>query len=628
MSTPAERIVAVLASNGRTVQLDVIQNELDGLEGLSAQDAEITLLACYGITGEEPERTFVRDHTSRTVVAAVLREIRPAFLYTLATGTLLLVPTVCVPFAMRFFVDRYIVAGKQEVGIYVAAGLLVAAILTAVLVVMQYEVIRRSYLRMSGLGQTSFVWHVLRMRPDELAARSPGEIIARMNARQVMAVQGGQMIPLAAVNVINAVAFALALWALDTSMFVATMAVTLLTAFVCLRVLSSRVIRQKQTDAAMTGLTATVTETLSSMESIKAAAWEQAAFEKWAVRRADMAATQSNLAVSNQWLTFIPAIGLALGLGVVLAIGTYQVIRGQLSLGTLVAAQSFVAMLLGAVGLVIYMGALIQATTSAGQQSNDVLGAVRDPESLEPRNPAPIATLRGEVGLRGLTFGYSHDHEPLIKDLDLTIPAGHRVALVGPSGSGKTTIARLVTGELRPWRGTVRFDDIPRLRIPRQIRANGIAYVPQQPVLFTGTIHDNLTVWNPDIPDADVRRAARDACIEHTILSRPGGYYARVSGDAGFSGGERQRLAIARALAGNPQVLILDEATSALDPVVELQVEENVRRRGITCLVVAHRLSTVRDADEILVVDGGRVVQRGRFEDLLHEGLFSELIHG
>lgn len=624
----AAHVVAVLAAHGRSVDIEVVKRELDGLAGLSDEDAVTTLLACYGITDNRPSRLFARDYSAWTVVIGIITQTRAAFAFALITGTLAIVPALAVPFAMRFFVDRYLVAGKEAVGPYLVVGLIGAALITAALMGLQLTVLHRSYLRMSSVGQTAFAWHVLRMRPDHLAARPAGDIIARMNARQRMAVQGGMLFPLAAVNAINAMAFALAIAALDLTMFAATLLVAVITALASLRVLARRSEVQKQTDDAQSRLSATVEQTVTAIESVKAAAWEQAAFEKWSARRARMAITLSNLGIANQWLVFIPSVGLAVGLGAVLAIGTWQVIQGDLSLGTLVAAQSFVAMLLESVGLLIYLGALIQGAASAGRQSDDVLAAVLDPEALDPLTPESVDGLRGDVTLRAVTFGHTRERPPLIKDLELHVPAGHRVALVGPSGSGKTTIARLLTGELRPWAGTIEFDGIPRLRIPRTVKASEIAYVPQEPTLFAGTIHDNLTLWNPDIPDEDVRRAAKDACIDQAILSRPGGYFAQIRGDGGFSGGERQRLAIARALAGNPSVLILDEATSALDPVVEFDVEQNLRARRCTCLVVAHRLSTVRDADEILVMEAGRIVQRGHFDDLAREGLFAELIHG
>jgi len=241
----------------------------------------------------------------------------------------------------------------------------------------------------------------------------------------------------------------------------------------------------------------------------------------------------------------------------------------------------------------------------------------------------PTERLTGAVSLHDIDFGYDTTAEPLFHGLSIDVGARRRVALVGPSGSGKTTIAKLIIGELRPWSGYVALDGVPRLEVPRGMRTRDIAYVPQASVLFPGTIRDNLTLWDDSISDAALERAARDACIETTILGRPGAFFHELtSSDGGFSGGELQRLAIARALTGDPRIIVLDEATSALDPVIEAEVEANLRARGVTAIVVAHRLSTIRDADDILVVDAGRVVQRGTFSDLARGGLFAELIHG
>jgi ABC-type bacteriocin/lantibiotic exporter with double-glycine peptidase domain len=245
--------------------------------------------------------------------------------------------------------------------------------------------------------------------------------------------------------------------------------------------------------------------------------------------------------------------------------------------------------------------------------------------------PATAARPSGpaSAGLRTVTFGYDRDLPPLLEDIDLEIPAGARLALVGGSGSGKSTLARLIIGELQPWSGEVLLDGEPRLTLPRRWRTSAVAYVPQSPALVPGTVIENLTMFDDSITETDVHDAVRDACIEDAIMSRPLGYGEVLSGTGdGFSGGELQRLAIARALCRGPRLLVLDEATSALDPVVEERVEANLRARDCTCFVVAHRLSTVRDADVILVVDEGRIVQRGRYREISTAGHFAELVHG
>lgn len=625
-----DTVVRTLAEHGRTVEPTVIARELAGLGGLTEDEAVQTLLTCYGLpAGRGPARSFTADTSAGRTVRNVLREGRPAVVYTIVAGLLGVVPGLAVPLLMRLFVDRYLVASDSSWVVPVMLGLVGATLLSTLLIYLQYAVLRRSFIRMSAADQAGFAWHVLNMRVDELSADSPGLVIARMAALQRLAYQGGMLLPLAAVNAINAIAFGLALAILDVQMFIASMLVCAATLLATRWVLHRRSRTQMNADAALSTLTGTTTDLVGSAESVKAAAWEQYAFQRWTLVRSHTANLASNLGVANQWLVLIPAFGLAVGLGVVLAVGAWQVIGGTLSLGTLVAGQSFVAMLLESLGMLVFIGALRQGVVSAGAQSDDSMRVPLDPEALEPVNPAPVTALQGSVRLRGITFGYDPAAPPLIEDLDLEIPRGARVALVGSSGSGKTTIARLVMGELRPWSGVVELDDIPRLRINRDVRSSSVAYVPQNPVLFAGTIWDNLTLWNPDIDDAALNRATADACIRQTILTRPGGYHARIGGqDGGFSGGEKQRLAIARALVTDPSLLILDEATSALDPVVEAEVERNLRERGCTTLVVAHRLSTIRDADEILVISEGRVIQRGHFEQIADEGLFGELIRG
>ena len=302
-----------------------------------------------------------------------------------------------------------------------------------------------------------------------------------------------------------------------------------------------------------------------------------------------------------------------------------------MTMGMLVAFQSLMSSFLSPVNSLVGLASNLQEMEGNMNRLDDVLRYDVDPQMVEDEGDnEPARKLEGFVDLEGITFGYSRLEDPLIEDFSLSLRPGRRVALVGGSGSGKSTIANLVAGLYEPWNGEIRFDDQPRRELSRSVLANSVAMVNQDITLFEGSVRENLSLWDPTIPEPTLIRACKDACIHDDVSAREGGYSSSVAeGGSNFSGGQAQRLEIARVLVGNPRVLILDEATSALDTLTEQIIDRNLRRRGCTCLIVAHRLSTIRDADEIIVLEYGKVVQRGSHEKLMtdSDSLYAQLVH-
>jgi NHLM bacteriocin system ABC transporter peptidase/ATP-binding protein len=581
-----------------------------------------------------PGPDFRRGGERRGLMAALGPRLASAWggvVFVVLAGLLLVVPGLVVPSFTRVFVDDVLVKGMTDWVRPLLGAMIAAAACLALLTALQQRYLLRLETRLAVTTSARFFWHVLHLPMQFMAQRFPGEIAGRVGINDRVAQLLSGDLATAALSTVLVAFYALLMFQYDgvlTAVVVATAAVNLVVLHAVTRRLADLNQRMMQ-DRGKAG--ATAMSGLMNIETLKSTGSETDFFSRWAGYYAKVVNSKQELGRRSILLAALPGLLMALSTALILGIGGTRVMDGRMSMGMLVAFQALMIAFVTPVNQLFALGPVLQEARAGLNRLDDVLRAEVRIENLDqaPEDEGEAPTrLQGQLELQRVSFAYSRLDRPLIQDFSLTVRPGWRVALVGGSGSGKSTVGRLVAGLYEPWAGEIRFDGVRRGEIPRHTLTGSVAVVDQEIFLFEGTVYENLTMWDATVPEADVVQAARDACIHDDVSARPGGYASRVEeGGRNFSGGQRQRLEIARALAGNPSVLVLDEATSALDPTTEAMIDDNLRRRGCTCLIVAHRLSTIRDCDEIVVLDAGRIAQRGTHERLKDEpGLYRDLV--
>jgi NHLM bacteriocin system ABC transporter peptidase/ATP-binding protein len=582
-------------------------------------------LAYSGVSLEfERGEAFQRGGTRNGWIRELLARARPArmgFVVAAIAGLFLVVPGVLLPLFTTVFVNTVISAAtpSQVGGLLEAVA--VAATLIGLLNLVQSWVLARMQARLTVSGSFRLVEHLLHLPSQFFTQRFPGVLVGRLDQIDTINQLLAGPLVTATVSLFGLIIYVIAM-AMYSPLLTLIGVLASWVNLVALAVVSrQRDAANKQQLREASRLSGIGMSTVSNIEAIKTSGGEDAAFERWAGFQARSINASQEMGRLTNGLSVVPATMSSLTTVLVLTIGGMQVMHGSLGLGMLVGFQALMSSFLAPISEMVSMAN--QAQTAQGQlvQINDVMGNDVDPAFRAGPPPGAAVRLRGALECRGVQFGYSRVGEPLIRDFNLTVAPGQRVALVGGTGSGKSTIVKLIMGLYQPWSGEILFDGQPRQHWDRALITTSVAFVDQRIMLFEGTVTDNLTLWDTAISYPDLIGAAQDACIHDDIAARAGGYQGRVEeGGRNFSGGQRQRLEIARALAMDPAILVLDEATSALDSDTEAQIDRNLRRRGATCIIVAHRLSTIRDCDEIVVLEAGRIVARGTHEDLMAAG--------
>jgi len=556
-----------------------------------------------------------------------------AMLFILLTGIALVIPGLVIPVFSRIFLDEILLSGKTDWMLPLLIGMSVTALLRGILTWIREYCLLRMQTKIAITGSGKFLWHVLRMPMEFFSQRYAGDISTRMASNNTVAAAIAGQLTSTLLNVLMLVFYFLLMLQYNILLSIVAVVSAILQMVYLSKISKGRKDKNKKLMQDQGKMIGTAMSGLQTIESLKATGSEGDFFAMWSGYQAKVINATQEMCVSSIYLTAVPTLISSLTNTAVLILGGLSIMNGSMTIGLLVAFQSLMSSFLEPVYGLLNLGSTIQNLEGDIDRLEDVLRYPEDKmlqnENLDFKNSEFEGKLKGYIDIKEVSFGYSILEEPLIKDFSITLKPGSRVALVGGSGSGKSTVAKIVSGILTPWSGEVLFDGKLRNEIPRHVLSSSIAMVDQDICMMSATIKENLTLWDNTISEMEIIRASKDAIIHDDITNRSGGYENSMEeGGRNLSGGQRQRLEIARALVNNPSILILDEATSALDANTEQLLDLNIRKRGCTCIIVAHRLSTIRDCDEIIVLDRGKIVQRGTHEKLmLEEGYYAELIN-
>ena len=522
----------------------------------------------------------------------------------------------------RIFMDR-LLSGVNRDWLYPFITLLIIlAILELVVAWAQSIYSLKISGKMAVIGSTSYMWKVLHLPMEFFSQRLAGDIQSRADMNAGIA---ETLVNTLAPLILNTgmMVFYLLLMLRQSPLLTMIGLVTLFLNVLMSRIISGRrvnITRVQMRDAAK--LEATTVSGIEMIETIKASGAENGFFNKWAGYQASVNAQSIKMVRNNSFIGKIPLFLLGLANYSVLLVGVYLVMKGDFTIGAVMMFQGFLSAFMMPAMTLVSAGQTIQEMRTQMERIEDVMEYPEDENVIDHETTSTeLAKLKGNIELKNITFGYSRLGKPVIKDFSLKMKTGDRIALVGSSGCGKSTISKLVSGLYQPWSGEILFDGKPRSAYPHDVIVGSLAVVDQDIILFEDTIANNIKMWDDSIQDFEMILAARDAQLHNDIIALPDGYQHKlVSGGRNLSGGQRQRMEIARVLAMDPTIIILDEATSALDAKTEYDVVKSIKDRGITCIVIAHRLSTVRDCDEIIVLDKGDVVERGTHDELIASG--------
>lgn len=581
----------------------------------------------------EPGENFQPGGKSKSMISFARKRLKGAgvaIAFAVITTLISSLIGIINPAFSRVFLDRLLTGQNPDWLLPFILALSGLAVIQLIVAWIQAVYSLKINGKLAVVGNSTFLWHVLRMPMEFFSQRMAGDIQQRQETNASIAeslVNTFAPLALDAIMMVFYLVVMIRYSLLLTLIGVASIIVNLLMSHIISkkRINITRV--QMRDSGKLAGATVAGIEMI---ETIKASGAENGYFEKWSGYQASVNTQKVRFAKLNRYLGMVPRLISSLTNVAVLMMGAYLTIQGQFTVGMILVFQGFLASFTAPATELITAGQGLQEMRTEMERVEDVMEYPSDVNYTEDEldENAEYGKLAGQVEMKDVTFGYSRLAEPLIEHFNLTLTPGSRVAFVGSSGCGKSTLSKLISGLYQPWSGEILFDGKPMKEISRSVFTGSLAVVDQDIILFEDTIANNIKMWDDSIEDFEMIMAARDARLHEDIMQRDGGYQYRITeGGKDFSGGQRQRMEIARVLAQDPTIIIMDEATSALDAKTEYEVVKSIKDRGITCIVVAHRLSTIRDCDEIIVMDHGKVVERGTHDELYAAGgMYTQLV--
>ena len=588
---------------------------------------------CYTgvVLAFQPTESFEKSKKKKTLMSFIKKRLKGqtgtiTALFTI--GLLMVFPGMVIPVFSQFFIDEIISAGHDDWMSVFLAVMAFTVLFKQGLTYYRGMLLQRFQNKMALTSAHEFLSHMFRLPMSFFDQRYSGDLAQRVdNNNNVSTFLAGELAE-TVLNIFVAAFYLILLLVyspLLTLIGIFNVVFNLMVVKLSSNSISSMTMKFQQDQGKLVG---SLFAGLNITATLKASGAESGYVSRIQGNYAKTTLLEQKIGKRQEILNAIPTAANEITSVLVLMLGGLLVIKGNLTAGMLVAYTSLLDSFTDPVNKLVQFVQKIQTLKADMSRVEDIMKYEEDGKFKETQKVPMTMKLEGVVDLEDISFGYSILENPLVEGFNFHLNSGSSIAFVGASGCGKSTVSKIVSGLYLPWGGEVRMDGVPVANIPKEILSSSISTVSQEITLFSGTIKDNLTMWNKSVMDVDIVKAAKDACIHDVITSKPGAYdFKLAEGGSNLSGGQRQRLEIARALVTNPSILIMDEATSALDPVVEKEIIDNIKRRGCTCVIVAHRLSAIRDCDEIIVMDRGKIVQRGTHEELAKvDGHYQRLI--